>query len=174
MSSELASPDCPKCRQPMRLVYYIPRSLHDLDGKLRSKAYYRAHGQWFIEEIDHICDSVPQGLVGPVEEQSYRDVMGFARKVLFDSVYLFREWGIRNNRPDLCRLGKNEESHVMHFYQGTRQVIYGPGTFGLSFNDNHSDLAIGVIRQLVEIRIRRATGIMWKTELRMEPFIQFP
>ena len=42
-------------------------------------------------------------------------------------------------------------------------MIYGHGTFGLSFNDNHSDTSIATIRQLVEIRVRRATGVMWKT-----------
>ena len=51
----------------------------------------------------------------------------------------------------------------MAFHQGSRQTIYGHGTFNLSFADNHSDVAIGTIRQLVEIRLRRATGIMWKT-----------
>ena len=50
----------------------------------------------------------------------------------------------------------------MAFYQGACQTIYGHGSFNLSFIDNHADLATATIRQAIEIRLRRAFGIMGK------------
>jgi hypothetical protein len=50
----------------------------------------------------------------------------------------------------------------MAFYQGAKQIVYGPGSWKLSYSDNHSDLAIATIRQVVELRLRRGFGITGK------------
>jgi hypothetical protein len=144
----------------------IPKSFIDLDRKAQGDAFYRAHAQWFLEEMDDIIRRVPRTAIDPASEYSFADVLRFARRVLFDSVLLFEDWGrTRAHVPGVFGVGKNPASHVMEFFQGARQTIYGHGTWNLSFSDNHSDIATATIRQLLEIRLRRAFGVMWKNSV---------
>jgi hypothetical protein len=64
--------------------------------------------------------------------------------------------------PGVFGIGKNPVEHIMAFYQGARQTIYGHGSWGLSFADNHADLATATIRQGIEVRLRRAFGVFGK------------
>jgi hypothetical protein len=50
----------------------VPRSMQDLERKLKGSAYYRSHGQWFIEEMDYICGGVPNAAAGAVAEEAYQ------------------------------------------------------------------------------------------------------
>ena len=58
----------------------------------------------------------------------------FARKVLMDSVLLFEHWANYHAKvPGVFGIGKVESEHIMHFFQGARQTVYGHGTFNLRF-----------------------------------------
>jgi hypothetical protein len=141
----------------------IPKSYGDLERKARSNAFYRAHAVWVLEEMDHIVSSVPRDAANLIEAQSFADVLRFARIVLMDSVFLFEDWGTyRMGVPGVYGIGKNQAEHIMAFCQGARQTIYGHGSWGLSFVENHADLATATIRQAIEIRLRRAFGVMAK------------
>ena len=65
---------------------------------------------------------------------------------------------------------KNELTHPVNFYQGARQTIYDHGSFGLSFSENHSELAVTTTRQAVEIRLRRAFGLIGKEAVSDQTF----
>ena len=141
----------------------LPNSYNDLNKKIKSNAFYRAHAAWFLEEMDHIVDSVPRDINNPVEEQGVGNVLRFTRTVLMDSVLLFEHWGtFHAGVPNVYGIGKNQAEHIMAFYQGARQTIYGHGSWKLSFMDNHADLATATIRQVIEVRLRRAFGVMGK------------
>lgn len=141
----------------------IPKSYSDLENKVRGDAFYRAHGFWFLEEMDDILNRVPREVMEPTEAPGLGDVLRFTRTVLMDSVLLFEHWGTyRAGVPNVYGIGKNTVDHIMAFYQGARQTVYGHGSWGLSFSDNHADTATATIRQALEIRLRRAFGIMGK------------
>ena len=141
----------------------IPKSYRDFERKLEGKAFYRAHAAWFLEEMDSIVGAVPPNLTVPSEARHLADVGRFARKVLLDSIVLFEDWGTCcAGVPGTYVIGKNTAEHIMDFYHGARQTIYGHGRWGLSFVDNHSDLATATIRQAIEIRLRCAFGVMGK------------
>jgi hypothetical protein len=85
---------------------------------------------------------VPRQGNPPADVNSFSDVLRVVSKVLLDSVLLFEHWGTyRAGVPGVYGIGKNDIEHIMAFYQGARQTIYGHGSCGLSFADNHSDLA---------------------------------
>jgi len=141
----------------------LPKSYGDLNTKAKDDAFYRAHAHWFIEEMDAIVRGVPRIDKSAGAAHSFADVLRFAHNVLLDSVILFDDWGtFRAGVPGVYEIGKNVSEHLMAFYQGARQTIYGHGTWNLSFADNHSDLATATIRQAVEIRLRRAFGVTAK------------
>jgi hypothetical protein len=152
----------------------LPKGFRDLEKKMNGNAFYRAHAQWFLEEMDVIIGAVPRTSTEPGAEHSYANVLRFTRKVLLDSVMLFEDWGSAASVPGVFGIGKNPLDHVMHFYQGSRQTIYGHGTWRLSFADNHSDLATSIIRQLLEIRIRRAFGVMGKVDVKTDSVHPIP
>jgi hypothetical protein len=141
----------------------VPKSYSDLNNKAKDDAFYRAHAHWFLEEMDTIVNRVPRTDGAPGAAHAFADVLRFARPVLLDSVLLFEDWGtFRMGVPGVYGIGKNNVEHLMAFYQGARQTIYGHGSWGLSFADNHADLAAATIRQAVEIRLRRAFGVFGK------------
>lgn len=139
----------------------VPKSINDLDRKAQGDAFYRAQAAWFLQEMDVLVLRAPHSQ-GPAHEIQYGNLMGFVRNVLFDSYLLFEHWAQKAGVPGVFGARKNHVEHVMHFAQGVRQVIYGHGTFGLSFADSHSDLATATIRQMLEIRLRRGFGIVGK------------
>lgn len=141
----------------------IPKSYRDEEKKFLDDAFYRAHAIWFLKEMDEIVNKVPRETDYPLLESAYGDVMAFVKKVVIDSVVLFEDWGnYRMGIPHVYGIYKNPVEHIMGLYQGARQLIYGPGSWGLSFSENHSDLAVAIIRMLVELRLRRGFGIMGK------------
>ena len=144
-----------------RIGAALPKSFGDYERKLKDKAYYRALGELFIEEMDSVVRRVPRESEDPTTTLLYGNLIRFIKPILFDSRYLFQEWGTFLSDPPVSfGLGKSLLTRSVGFYHGALQIIYGHGTFGLSFADNHSDLAMATIRQAVEIRLRHAFGIV--------------
>jgi hypothetical protein len=139
----------------------IPRSPSDLQRKEADDAYYTAHAALFLQEMDGIVARVPRECPDPEAAFAFGNVLRFVDHVLFDSVMLLEHWAARSRQvPGVFGVGKNEVEHIQTFFFGAQQTIYGHGSFGLSFVENHSDIAIGTIRQALEIRLRRAFGIV--------------
>lgn len=146
-----------------RLGAALPKSIGDYEKKLSDRAFYRANAEWFLAEMDHIVASVPRESSEPDVSFAYGNVMRFVQHLLLDSIVLFAHWGAHcAEAPRNYGIGKNEMTHLVQLFHGTRQIIYGHGSFGLSFVENHSDIAVGTIRQAVELRLRRAFGLLGK------------
>ena len=156
----------PASHADTRIGAALPKSWSDYGKKVEDDAYYRAQAEMFLIEMDKIVSRVPRESTDPEAGFAFGNVLRFVRHVLLDSVVLFEHWGSRRaGVPGVFGIGKNESTHLVNFYHGARQTIYGHGSFGLSFSDNHSELAVATIRQAVEIRLRRAFGLIGKTSL---------
>ncbi|GAM97372.1 hypothetical protein U91I_00998 [alpha proteobacterium U9-1i] len=141
----------------------IPKSYRDLEAKEQGDGYYRAHAQWFTEQMDLIAAQVQAVRHRRRDRIVFGNVRRFAVQLLWDSVWLFETWGAqRLKTPGVYGIGKNHEQHLVGFFHGARQVIYGHGAWGLSFADNHCDISTSIIRQAIELRVRRALGVTMK------------
>lgn len=139
----------------------IPKTPTDLSHKESDDAYYAAHAALFLLEMDAIVSRVPRQSKESDAAFAFGNVLRFTQQVLFDSVVLLEHWAARSLEvPGVFGVGKNEVEHLHTFFFGAQQTIYGHGSFGLSFVENHSDLVIGTIRQALEIRLRRAFGLV--------------
>ena len=128
-----------------------------------------------IIEMDQITSRVPRECEDPLAGFAYGNVWRFVKHVLLDSLALFEHWGTRSaGVPGAFGFWKNEFTHPLNFYQGTLQTIYGHGSFDLSYSDNHSELSVATIRQAVEIRLRRAFGLIGKEDVSNEAFHPVP
>ena len=157
----------PETEAHQRMGAALPKNWNDYDKKEKTDAYYRAIGELFIEEMDVIVYSVPRECERPELMLRYENIVRYVRHVLLDSHLLFEDWAAyRADTPGVFGIGKSLFSHPVEVFHGARQIIYGHGTFGLSFLDNHSDLSIATIRQAIEIRLRQAFGIFGKKSLK--------
>ena len=154
-----------------RIEAAIPKSWSDYYSKEENDAYYRALAEMFIIEMDYITSQVPRECEDPLAGFAYGNVWRFVKHVLLDSLELFEHWGTHSaGVSGVFGVWKNEFTRPLNFYQGARQTIYGHGSFGLSFSDNHSELVAATIRQAVEIRLRRAFGLIGKQDVSNEAF----
>ena len=155
----------PESAADARLGAAIPKSRSDYCKKVKNEAYYRALAEMFIIEMDYITSQVPRECEDPLAGFAYGNVWRFVKHVLLDSLALFEHWGTRSaGVPGAFGFWKNEFTHPVNFYHGAHQMIYGHGSFGLSHSDNHTDLAVATIRQALEIRLRRAFGLIGKED----------
>jgi hypothetical protein len=142
----------------------LPRSFKDFENKSKDNAFYRTHAQWFLDEMDFVMSRVPRESSEAEANFAYGNVYRYVQHLLSDSLIVFEHWGTRALEvPGVYGVGKNEMAHLVAFWHGARQMIYGHGSFGLSFADSHSDLAVGIIRQGIELRLRRAFGLLGKS-----------
>ena len=150
-----------------RIGAALPKTWREYETKPRNDAYFRAVAELFLEEMDSIVSKVPRDCSDPKATLLYGNVIRFVKHVLGDSHLLFEEWGtFRADTPGVFGIRKSLFSHPVEFFHGARQIIYGHGTFNLSFADNHSELAVASIRQAVEIRLRQALGVIGKESLK--------
>ncbi len=144
-----------------RIGAALPKSPADFASKMADRAYYRAHAELFLIEMDHIVANAPRTHAEPDSSFAFGNILRFAGRVAFDSVVLLDDWAEHCAEvPGAYGVGKNLAEHMAAYFHGGRQIIYGHGSFGLSFMDNHSDLAVGTIRQALETRLRRAFGLI--------------
>jgi len=153
-----------KMGQDNQIGAALPNGVADAEHKSKDNAFYRAHAQWFLDEMDFVMSRVPRESQNAELNFAYGNVYRYVQHLLLDSVVLFEHWASRSlGVPGVYGVGKNEMAHLVAFWHGTRQMIYGHGSFGLSFIDSHSELAVGMIRQAIELRLRRAFGLLGKS-----------
>jgi hypothetical protein len=141
----------------------IPKSFTDLNSKVLNDAFYLAHATWFLQELDLISERLPATPSDPRLDYQYVSIRDYVRNLLGDSIILFEHWGhMRAQVPGVFGGIKSTVEHVFRMYHGARQIIYGSGTQGLSPSGNHAELATSILRQALELRMRRGFGINGK------------
>lgn len=153
----------------------LPQAIHknysDLDKKLRDNSFYRAHAYWFMQEMDIIFKSMPAQKPTDAHLNEYKPVMSFVKHLLLDSEVLFSDFSMYKLAVgNQYGIGKNTRTHSVEIYHGTKQIIYGSGSYGLSFAGSHAYLSISIIRQAVEHRIRNALGVYGKIDVATDEF----
>lgn len=80
--------------------------------------------------------------------------------LIFDSLVLLNEYCVNIKKTEAeYGVGKPIVQHTLPLYQSLRQFIYGQSSFH-SFIDMEPDVSIVIIRQLIELKIRRAFGVL--------------
>ena len=154
-----------------RIEAALAKSWGDDSKKIRADPYYKAHAEMFVSEMDEIVASVPKCSPDTESEIAFGNVVRFVRRVLLDHLALFEHWGSRSAEvPGVFGVTRNELTHPIKFYHGAKQIIYGHGSFGLTFADNHSEIAVAIVRQALEVRLRNAFGFIGKESLNDSAF----
>ncbi len=121
--------------------------------------YYRANAFWFLEEVDCIVETTPVGDGYSKLAIVYGQTLHFVESLIRDSLVLLRECASLLSGLDESGVHKNPVTQLSEFYVTARYLIYDAVAVG-----HHSDVSISVIRQALEIRVRRAFGIIAKAD----------
>ena len=149
-----------------RIEAALAKSWGDDRKKIQNDTYYKAHAEMFVMEMDDIVEKVRTCRDDETMEIAFGNVVRFVRRVLMDHLALFEHWGARRAEvPGVFGVMRNEWTHPVSFYHGAKQIIYGHGSFGLTFSDNHSEIAVATVRQALEVRLRGAFGFIGKESI---------
>lgn len=143
----------------------LAKSPNDEKKKSTDPAYYAANAVAFLKLCRDLLksDFIKHFEVVPGSEVDDLVVYNYHRLfqgLLFDSLILLNEYAVRIkgvSPPYGC--GKNLWQHHVTMYQSLRQSIFGQASFH-SFVEVEPDLSISIIRQIVELRVRRAFGVL--------------
>ena len=140
----------------------LGKSPNDQESKRTDKTYYIANVIAYLRVVNELLsgdfiDSFNGSTnVDDLVIYNYHRVF---RDLLFDSLILLKYSTNIEKTPARYQCGKNSWQHSLTLYQSLRQAIFGQASFH-SFVEIEPDLSISLIRQLVELRVRRAFGIL--------------
>jgi len=155
----------PSLKDDQLIQQMLAKSPNDEKKKLADPAYYTANVVAYLKVCRELLhpDFIKHFEVVPGSEIDELVVYNYHRLfqgLLFDSLVLLNEFAVRvKGVPEPYGCGKNLWQHHMTMYQSLRQSIFGQASFH-SFIEVESDLAISIIRQIVELRVRRAFGVL--------------
>lgn len=141
----------------------LPKSPNDLSKKQTDIAYYNANVVAYIK----VCkELLSQEFIKNFDSKSQLDNLviynyhSLFQGLLLDSLVLLNEYSVKvKGELEIYGCGKNPLQHHMTLYQSLKQSIFGQSSFH-SFIEIEPDLAISIIRQIVELRTRRAFGVL--------------
>ncbi len=152
------------CKNGNQLVQQIlGKSPNDEKIKKSGREYYIANSIAYLQVVrelltaDFISKFNPEKTVNELTIYNYHRVL---QSLLFDSLALLNEYciNVKNIEPEYC-CGKGYSQHTLTLYQSLRQSIFGQSSYH-SFIDVEPDLSISIIRQMIELRVRRAFGVL--------------
>jgi hypothetical protein len=155
----------PSIKDDQIIQQMLAKSPTDEKKKAVDPAYYTANVVAYLKVCKELLhpdfikrfEAVPDADMDELVVYNYHRLF---QGLLFDSLALLNEYAVRVKgiqEPYGC--GKNLWQHHMTMYQSLRQSIFGQASFH-SFIEVEPDLAISIIRQIVELRVRRAFGIL--------------
>ncbi|MGP8281236.1 MAG: hypothetical protein ACLQT6_00805 [Desulfomonilaceae bacterium] len=140
----------------------LGKSPNDEQKKKKSKDYYVANVIAFLKITRALLDDLTVkfrsfGCVSNLKIYNYHRLL---RNLLMDSLVLLNNYSdLVLGQPETYPIGKNIQQHTLTIYQSLRQSIFGQDSFH-SFKEIEPDLSISIIRQLIELKVRRAFGIL--------------
>jgi hypothetical protein len=151
-------------RNPDQLIQQIlGKSPNDQQKKMEGKEYYIGNAITFLKVIREILTENFVNNFGPertVDDLTIYNYHRVFQNLLFDSLVLLNEYcvNVKKSKPEYgC--GKGYSQHTLTLYQSLRQSIFGQSSYH-SFIEVEPDLSISIIRQLIELRVRRAFGVL--------------
>lgn len=121
--------------------------------------YFRANAAWFLEEMERIIQTIPSDESYQSLSVSYGQALSFVHSLIIDSLALLTDCTYLKSGSVKNGLYKNPNTGMHEFYMTARYLMYGSFVTG-----HHSDVSISVIRQALELRIRRAFGVIAKID----------
>lgn len=144
----------------------IPDSWDDMDRKEKQQCYYIANVVCFLKMmksmfnaafIQHLKAYKPNGK----DDLRVKNYHSLLEHLLFDSIFLFNIYERRFlERRSKYTVGKSGGKHPVTLYWSLKQMIFGQASFHCVANLN-ADASTAFIRQVIELRIRRAFGIFY-------------
>ncbi|WP_125226343.1 hypothetical protein [Leptospira neocaledonica] len=154
----------PKKNDSQLIQQIIPRTPKDFEKKELTKSYYISNSICFIDTINWILSAefVEQFRVYVPEENKDTIVFNYAdlfQHILFEGLYNLARYEaiILKRKPEFTGY-KNPIHHSIEMHLFAKQIVFGQSSFH-AFRDREPDLAVSIIRQMVEIRLRNAFGI---------------
>jgi hypothetical protein len=139
----------------------LGKSPNDGKKKKKSKAYYIGNLVAFSKIARNLLAGliVKFGSISAIDDLFIYNYHSVFENLLYDSLVLLNEYSVKVlAQPEIYPIVKNEQ-HTATIYQSLRQSIFGQASFH-SFKEIEQDLSITIIRQLVELKVRRAFGIL--------------
>jgi hypothetical protein len=153
----------PKRNEDQLIQQILGKSPNDETKKKNRSDYYIANVIAYLRVVKEILTDDFIGKFGPDRSVDNLTVYNYHRvfqNLLFDSLILLNEYcvNVKGTVPEYgC--GKGYSQHTLTLYQSLRQSIFGQSSYH-SFIKIEPDLSISIIRQLVELRVRRAFGVL--------------
>ena len=150
-----------------RVEIGVPKSPNDYKKKRNSCIYYGVMAEMFIEELDCIVQRALQVTDDKFVQTNFAIVQGFIQSLLHDSLCLFSDWDhyCNDDSQESFVAWRAPYTHSQYFFWGAKQVIYGHGIFDSTYIDNHAELALPLVRQGIEVRLRYAFGLVGKESI---------
>lgn len=149
----------PKFTDDNIICSILPDSETERIKKKTKKDYYSANGycalttlkQIFTQELYDVVSKLP-----PIYYQTYFQIL---KNIMYDLEQLKNLYNIEiKNNNEYCAT-VNRPIHAMKLHNVLRQAAYGNFSFH-SFAEFEISASIAVIRQIIELRIRRAFGVL--------------
>lgn len=177
--SEMNIKKLPSKKNDQIIEQIISKSPNDLNKKENNKEYYKGHlcaikfvldkmflHDAFIDNLKHYKEEDDKDMI----VYNYYHVL---QEILFDMSLLIQDYNhIFNRKLPENPIWKNFSQHNFTLYKLLPQLIFGQVSFHSNI-EREPYVAIAVIRQTIEIKIRKAFGIMGiydKSKDSLEPF----
>lgn len=179
--SEMGLKRLPSKKNDQIIEQIIAKSPNDLNIKVKNPEHYKAHlccikhvlnemllNEPFLENLRKCKVEVEKDLV----VYNYYNLL---REILFDMALLIQDYNqtINGVLPTKFSLGKNLYQSDFTLYQLLPQIIFGQVSFQ-SFIEREPNVSIAIIRQVIELRIRKAFGILGTYDKAKDSFEPLP
>lgn len=161
--------DCGRVRKLQSVIEQAyPKNVNELEKRTKWNDYYKSNAYLFIQEVDFITEpfrNFSPIQIGELPELQTKNNLAILKPILHDGIQLIEDWAhFVEGVPGVYGVGKNMIDPTLHYYHSALQTIYGtPSSF--AFMDNHSDTSIVTLRAAIELRLRRAFGVLGKEKM---------
>ena len=135
------------------------KSEADYEKKITSKNYYNANGLCIIRCLQDLYNQERYNILKRAPDIIRNTYCELLRRILLESEQLVNLYQNKMKNNYKYEATARISVHTMSLHNLLRQSIYGSYSLD-SFSDYEPANAIAVIRQMIELRMRKAIGIM--------------
>lgn len=147
----------------------------DLQRRIRKSNYYVSNCLCFTKVIRPLVTTETKDLLDghsddPILAQNYCKLFG---DLLFDSIELLNRYAVMvKGANPIYPIVRSPLVEILPLWHFTRQLAFGQVS-GHAFADREPEMTIAAIRLIIEVRLRRATGILKKKRV-SDPTLKAP
>jgi hypothetical protein len=164
--SEMNLKKLPNKNEDQIVQQIIPKTPLDLNKKIKNPLYYHAHLcciKYAFEDMflhDDFIKNLENHNVEKGKDMVVYNYYNLLQEILFDMAFLIQDYNQEiNNKSSLKTVvSKHFNQSEFTLYKLLPQIIFGQVTFH-SFIDREPFVSITIIRQIIELKVRRTFGI---------------